>query len=270
MCSFRLWGWLFLLLGLLLLPVSWILAGPLPQGTVPTPTPNADGYVIHIVKSGDTLSTIAYQYGIDIEVIRQLNGMAPDDDTVYLDQPLIIGIVTPTPTPTPVTPTPTPTKSLEMTGICMTAFYDHNRDGVRQAESEELLAGAMVTIVGTAGPVGSYTLEDISKPFCVQGLTADKYVVYHVPPEGYVKTGPETWGLVLGAGQTYNVDLGYAPQGEVPGAQQTPGAGTPSAQQPAQDRGQQLTLIVTIIGWIFLLLAIGILAFAFLSRRPRV
>ncbi len=268
MQKYRLWGWLALLTGLMLLPVPWAMASPQFQGTVPTPTPNADGYIIHIVQSGDTLSTIAYQYGIDIAVIRQLNGMAPDDDTVYLDQPLIIGIVTPTPTPTPVTPTPTPTKSLEMTGICLSAFYDHTRDGVRQADSEELLAGAMVTIVGTSGPVGNYTIEDTSKPFCVQGLTADKYVVYHVAPEGYVKTGPETWGLVLGAGQTYNVELGYVPQSEAPSAQATPGAGTPTAQ-PARDRGQQLTLIVTIIGWIFLLLAIGILAFALIPRRPR-
>lgn len=255
-----------LLMAVLVLPMSWVLASPATQGTVPTPTPNADGYIIHIVQSGDTLSTIAYQYGIDIEVIRQLNNMT--DDTVFLDQPLIIGIVTPTPTPTPVTPTPTPTPSLEMTGICVLSFYDHNRDGIRQADSEELLAGTMVTLVGTSGPVGSYTIEDVSKPFCVQGLSADKYVVYHVAPEGYVKTGPETWGLVLGAGQTYNVELGYVPQAEAPSAQQTPGPGTP-APQPTRDAGAQLTLIVTIIGWVFLLLAIGILAFAFLSRRQR-
>ncbi len=261
-------GVLFLMLALVVLPMSWALASPVTQGTVPTPTPNADGYIIHIVRSGDTLSTIAYQYGVDIDVIRQLNNMT--DDTVYLDQPLIIGIVTPTPTPTPVTPTPTPTKSLEMTGICVQSFYDHNRDGLRQAESEELLAGAMVTIVGTSGPIGSYTIEDTSKPFCVQGLTADKYVVYHVPPEGYLKTGPETWGLVLGAGQTYNIELGYVPQSEAPAPQGTPGAGTPTAQ-PTRDTGARLTLIVTIIGWIFLLLAIGLLGYAFWSsRRSRV
>lgn len=257
-----------LVLGVMVLPASWAMASSVAQGTVPTPTPNADGYVIHIVRAGDTLSTIAYQYGVDMEVIRQLNGMT--DDTVYLDQRLIIAIVTPTPTPTPVTPTPTPTKSLEMTGICLTSFYDHNRDGVRQIEGEELLPGAMVTIVGTSGPIGSYTIEDASKPFCVQGLTADKYVVYHVPPQGYVKTGPETWGLVLGAGQTYNVELGYVPQAEGLTPQGTPGAGTPTAQ-PTRDSGTQLMLVVTIIGWVFLVLAIGLLAYAFLSsRRGRV
>jgi len=101
---------------------------------VPFVTPagqQADGSIIHTVRSGDTLASIAVAYKITIDEIRQLNEMAPDEYVIQIGQKLIIrppfsvkppvtyiivtatytpgvGTIYPTPTPT-FTPTRTPT-----------------------------------------------------------------------------------------------------------------------------------------------------------------
>jgi len=97
----------------LLIPVGTPTPGPTstPDPGVPTPTP-AD-YVVHIVVPGDTLSSIAEQYGISLALIRAANDLPLDDDTIRPNQSLVIPIGTPVPSPTPTvdlnaTPTPVP------------------------------------------------------------------------------------------------------------------------------------------------------------------
>lgn len=92
---------------------------------VPASTPEAAGsnsveaegtpgeFLIHVVTSGDTLSSIAEEYDVAVSVIRAANDLAPDDETIRADQSLVIPVHTPTPSPTPtanpnVTPTPEP------------------------------------------------------------------------------------------------------------------------------------------------------------------
>jgi LysM repeat protein len=70
-------------------------------------------FVIHVVSSGETLSSIAEEYDVAVSVIRAANDLAPDDETIRAKQSLVIPLNTPTPTPTPtanpnVTPTPVP------------------------------------------------------------------------------------------------------------------------------------------------------------------
>jgi LysM repeat protein len=77
-------------------------ATPVPTPTfdpnAPTPTP---GPIIHIVAPGETLSTIAEQYGISVELLRQANGLPIGNDTIVVNQPLVIPVGTPMPSPTP-------------------------------------------------------------------------------------------------------------------------------------------------------------------------
>jgi LysM repeat protein len=104
------------------LPVGYLLlvpAGtltPTPTATldprVPTPTPG--DFIIHIVAPGETLSGIAEYYGVSIVLIRAANvELQPGDDTIHVNQSLVIPIGTPMPSPTPTvdpnaTPTPIP------------------------------------------------------------------------------------------------------------------------------------------------------------------
>jgi len=97
----------------LLIPVATPTPGPTstPDPGVPTPTP-AD-YIVHIVVPGDTLSSIAEQYGISLALIRAANDLPFDDDTIRPNQSLVIPMGTPVPSPTPTvdlnaTPTPVP------------------------------------------------------------------------------------------------------------------------------------------------------------------
>ncbi len=86
--------------------------------TAPTPTPQAE--VVYKVVAGDTLSAIAEQFGVDIEVLIEANDIA-DPALINIDQELIIpggeeqakiaariaAAPRPTATPTPI-PKPTP------------------------------------------------------------------------------------------------------------------------------------------------------------------
>lgn len=85
-----------------------------------TNTPLADGSIIHIVKAGETLWSIALSYNVKVEELRWLNGLESDSNEIYVEQRLLIlPGYTPTPTaafadtpvPTPLRPTSTPTPS---------------------------------------------------------------------------------------------------------------------------------------------------------------
>jgi LysM repeat protein len=81
-------------------------------------TPNADGKVIHVVKSLQTLWSIAVAYDITIDQIKATNGLK--NDTIFTGQELVIqAAYTPTPSPTatltprPLTRTPIPQQTAQ-------------------------------------------------------------------------------------------------------------------------------------------------------------
>jgi LysM repeat protein len=53
-------------------------------------TPAPDGSIVHIVQYGQTLATISEAYKITVDDLRSLNGMAPDNTTIWPDQKLLI------------------------------------------------------------------------------------------------------------------------------------------------------------------------------------
>jgi len=98
---------------LLLIPVGTPTPGPTSTLDPNVPTPTPPDYMVHIVVPGDTLSSIAEQYGISVALIRTANDLPPNDDTIRTNQSLVIPMGTPVPSPTPTvdpnaTPTPVP------------------------------------------------------------------------------------------------------------------------------------------------------------------
>ena len=98
----------------------------IPQPT-PTPLPVATGTLISVdatraacqtvtitVQSTDTLSSIALNYGVSMDAIKEWNGLSTDN--VYINQPLVIPLckrdATPGPSPTPTLPAPYPAPNL--------------------------------------------------------------------------------------------------------------------------------------------------------------
>lgn len=83
-----------------------------PISPVVVSTPNENGAIYHIVQYGQTLEMIAVAYGLSMEQIRTLNGMADGASDIYIGQSLIIRVAQPpteTPTLTPTIPPPTRT-----------------------------------------------------------------------------------------------------------------------------------------------------------------
>ncbi|NMB89272.1 MAG: LysM peptidoglycan-binding domain-containing protein [Chloroflexi bacterium] len=96
---------------------------PIPQmaisGPLVTSTPGADGAIIHVLRYGDTLITVAEAYGITLDELYAANSSLNRDNPVYYEgQQLIIRpantatpVITPSETPVPPTPTVTPTRT---------------------------------------------------------------------------------------------------------------------------------------------------------------
>ncbi len=96
---------------LLLLPPPTPTPGPTPTPEPGRPTETPSAFILHTVQSGDTLSTIAQEYGVSVAVIRAANDIEEGSETIQPNQ--VLTIPRPTPTPEPetlpnVTPTPTP------------------------------------------------------------------------------------------------------------------------------------------------------------------
>lgn len=262
-----------------------------PAAPAPTSTPRPDGAVIHVVRSGDTLLGIAIQYNVDLNELRRLNaGTLGPNDLIVVGQELVISgspVTLPTPTPMPqatapitlpvvttptapeveVTAAPTPPPA-DTAALCVLAYNDANTDLVRQPDSEGLVPGVVVTLVGANGPAGSYTSDGISEPYCFQNLQPGSYVLRQTPPTGYTATGQAEWGVMLTGGQTYALELGYV-RAQAPSDD---GAATPApapTQTPESTSRVASTLmtVVRISGIIVAVLAVGVGVLFFLSRR---
>ena len=95
-----------------------------PQPTQPpilpvTVTPQADGSIIHTVREGEVLITIAQAYGIPLAELLELNNLTTTS-VIYVGDKLKIRLaptitptseITNTPTPRPITPTRRPTRT---------------------------------------------------------------------------------------------------------------------------------------------------------------
>jgi LysM repeat protein len=81
----------------LLVPAATPTAGPPPPGVTITPS----GFLIHVVQPGETLISIAEQYGVPLSLLRAANDLAPDEETIRAGQSLVIPQATPTPIASP-------------------------------------------------------------------------------------------------------------------------------------------------------------------------
>ncbi len=248
-----------------------------------------------MVQSGDTLFGIAIQYGVQLDELRRLNaGTLGPNDLLSIGQEIVISgtpITLPTPTPQPteeLTPEPQPTAESQPSEpapggqpaapaategksvLCVSAYHDRNTDLVWQQGEEELVPGAIISVLGIDGPSGSYTSDGISEPYCFQDLEPGNYVVRHTAPAGYDLSGPSEWGLILRAGESSVLNLGY-----VRGGGETPDEEAPEQVfEPGENEravrdsdGTLLGTIITVSGIAALLLAIGVAVLFFLSRR---
>ena len=206
----------------------------------PTPTPRADGAVVHIVGGADSFWSLAIQYADTLGMapadalthIQELNG---NPQFIFTGQELMIVApgAEPAPEPTPeeaatpegeveATPegeadaeaTATPiavaiasdTEAAEAT-VCIAAYNDMDQDGMK-GETEALLANVIFTISKTDGIVATYVSDGVNEPYCFEELPADTYQVQFDPPANYIATSPTNWAVSLSDGVFISADFG--------------------------------------------------------------
>jgi LysM repeat protein len=274
--------------------------GPSPT-PLPTSTPRPDGSIVHVVESGDTLSSIALEYGVTIDQILELNaGSIGDNNLIRIGQELVISasgeMATSTPLPEPPTATPeeetetdeeteteteptsAPTEESEGASICVLAFHDRNGDTVRDSDTEELLPNVNLTIANASGVVGEYSTDGVSEPYCFTGLAPGSYRVIEQPPAGYEATGLAEQNVALGEGTSFDFQFGNARTEEAADPEESAEEGaepSSSEDEGASGTGQSpllgnaLVTVARVAGVLVLVLAGAIAVLFALSRRRR-
>jgi LysM repeat protein len=262
-----------------------------------TPIPRPADATVHVVVAGDTILGIALAYGIDSDLIYQLN---PGIDPAFLQigQEIIIAgtgntVVAPTATPAPldetepeVLPTATsapaigdgipaaPVPAAGKASVCVLAFYDANEDMFRQADANEmLLPNAQMNLLAQSGPVDSYTTDGISEPWCFEDLEPGNYILRHTAPAGYAATDGGQWALTLSDGEAKVIELAYRRDADASAPiEVVSDPADPSSETPTEEVGPSrvtnvLNVVLRVSGFIVLALAIAVLVLFVLSRR---
>jgi len=250
-------------------------------GTGGLATPDANGRIVHTVAAGDTLSGLAFAYGVSMDQIKQLNGLT--SNTIILGTRLVIseGSAAPTQAPTTAAPTqapaegspapeettpeptaaPTEVAEVQNGTICILGFLDANSNGFREPE-EQPLAGITFTLSDGSQAVANYVTDGVSEPYCFQGLTAGTYLVSWAA-ENYTPTTDQTWAASVSPGATLNREFGL----------QQAGAAAPEEPTTTQGGGGLPTWLLALIGAVgvvLLLAGVGAGGYFLLLRRTKV
>ena len=201
--------------------------------------PDANGRIVHTVQRGDSLSYIAWLYGVSIDQIKQLNGLT--NNVAVLGVKLVIkeGDTAPTEAPTAeasaestpaegtggeATPPPADTQVAEANGtVCVLGYLDRNSNGIRDAD-ESPLAGVTFALNNGTQMVGQYTTDGVNEPHCFADLTPGNYVVSWTG-DGMTATTDQTWVADLAPGSILTREFGVQTAAAAASGQQGQQAG---------------------------------------------
>lgn len=239
-------------------------------GTAVRATADAQGRIIHTVVAGDTLSGIAFLYGVPMTQIQELNGMT--STVVLLGQQLIIsnGTVAPTAAPTSAeTPTPAATATPEVTAtptqpapgkLCVISFLDANGNGFR--EPDEVGAAGIAFTLSEGEAVLSNSTTDAMGSLCFDMLAPANYTISWTGAE-YTPTTDQKWSAAVTSGVTLNHEFGL----------QSGGAAAESAEPddaPSGGLPRWLVAVLGAFGAILLLAGLGAGGYYLLAKRTKV
>jgi hypothetical protein len=211
---------LLILLGFVSISASVQASPGEPLSGYPSPTPQPDGQIIYIVKSGDTCTSLSIIYGVTLEYLQTTNNL-DSNCTLREGQRLTLGVgvsaaASPTPGPSPSPTQVLPTATLGVGGlaqVCVLVYDDINGDGLRQS-TEVAIAGAAVSLTSLDGSY-SKTLTTVINPdatayqgTCFADVPMGQYNVSAAAPDGYNPTIDLTSKIVITAGDIAYIDYG--------------------------------------------------------------
>jgi hypothetical protein len=195
-----------------------------PQVVYATPTPNADGRIIYVVKPADTCISISLLTGIQLDELRRLNNL---DEACALQQgqQLLLGIAekpAQQATATPIGQLPTPTLAPGTGDICVLLFNDTNGNAIPDG-SEIPLAGGAISVTDRDGKVSLTGQTNGTDAVCFPALLEGEYNISVAVPEGYNATTLLNYPLKLNGGDKSTLDFGAQPGSQA--KEPTPGEG---------------------------------------------
>jgi LysM repeat protein len=257
----------FLLLAFLMIGVALpVNAAPPAQGFV-TATPGADGRIMYTVVGGDSCSSVAFQHGITVPLLRQYNTRLDANCTLSIGEQLVVGLAPPPeptagPAPTLAPPTPTSTPFDGTTEVCVLLFDDLNGDALRQ-ETEFGIDGGAVSLTNLNGSY-SETLNttagvdpDLLEPIrsCFSDVPQGQYNVGIAVPDGYNPTMLVSYPLTVKAGDRASVDFGAQSK-------------TVTAVEQVEEGGNRSSML-GVLGLLLLLGGIGLAYYAYRDNQPQ-
>jgi hypothetical protein len=195
-----------------------------PQVMYTTPTPNAEGRIIYVVKPSDTCIRISLLTGIQLDELRRLNNLK-EDCTLQEGQQLLLGLAqktSPQATATPANQVPTPTLPPSSGDICVLLFTDTNGNSIPDG-GETPLAGGAISVTDRDGKVSLTDKTNATEPVCFSTLTEGEYNISVAVPEGYNATTLLNYPLKLKGGDKSILDFGAQPGSKA--VQPAPGEG---------------------------------------------
>ncbi|MGF1506195.1 MAG: LysM peptidoglycan-binding domain-containing protein [Anaerolineae bacterium] len=251
--------------------------GGVPVGSIPVATPAADGSVVHVVNTGETLTGIWVSYDevygdVSLETIRERNNLTSDIITVGQRLTIIpAGQTEPTQAPTeeaPAEETPEPTEAAEVTEappedeasgagtICVLAYDDANGSGSRDP-GEGPVAGVNFAVNDGTETVGTYITDGVNEPHCFTDLEPGSYQLQWINDD-LTPTTPQTDLVEISAGDSVQREFGTA------------GADSAETVEDSADGPNLPPIVIALVaagGVILVLGGIGVAVFFFIMRR---
>lgn len=227
----------------------------LPQASYQTPTPDANGRIMYIVKAGENCVSISTMTGVSIDSIKALNDLDANC-SIFSGQQLLLAVVTATPelstsevAETPSGPTLTPFRGNGQ--ICIVLFNDSDGNGIKSDE-EAYIPDGNVSISDRTGAVSLTGVTSAGpEPACFIDIPEGDYNISVAVPEKYNPTTALNYPLSLKAGDVATIDFGAQSGGTKPTV------------------GEEKSLLWGIIGIVLLLTGIGLGLYVWRSGKLR-
>jgi hypothetical protein len=183
-----------------------------PQVVYSTPTPNAEGRIVFVVRAGDSCNSISFLTGVPLDELRRLNNLK-EDCALLEGQQLLLGIAQKSAqaaTPTPLNQVPTPTLPPGSGDICVLLFADTNGNSIPDG-NEVPLAGGAISITSRDGKISLTNPTSATEAVCFLAIAEGEYNISVAVPEGYNPTTLLNYPLKLRGGDKSTLDFGAQP-----------------------------------------------------------
>ena len=238
-----------------------------PNAQFVTATPGPDGRILYTVVEGDNCSIVAFNHGITVPQLRQLNTRLDVNCTLTVGQQVVVGLAQPegptagpAPTLPPATVTATPVSGT--TEVCVLLFDDMNGDALRQ-ETEFGIEGGAVSLTNLNGSYSetqnttSAIDPDLVEPIrsCFTDVPQGEYNVSIAVPDTYNPTMLLSYTLTVRAGDRASIDFGAQSK-------------TVTVSDSTETQGGRSS-ILGIFGLLLLLSGAGLGYYAYRSSQPK-